>query len=135
MAIDNQGIIQSTAVTRQRGSHYHFDAIHQQAQNIARKERGRNNFDLTINWISSHSGAKGNEAVDKAAKEAAQGTSSDLHLLPPYLRNAQNGLPTSVSALRQLHNRGLKVSWKAKWTKSPRYKKYEKFKKASPSLF
>ncbi|KAF8069986.1 hypothetical protein FPV67DRAFT_1374021, partial [Lyophyllum atratum] len=40
--------------------------------------------------------------------------------------------PTSVSALRQIHNRHLKAKWKAKWTKSPRYKKYEKFDEGFP---
>ncbi|KAF5383227.1 hypothetical protein D9615_004786 [Tricholomella constricta] len=130
VALDNQGVIQSTAIYRQRQSHYHFDAIHEQARRIARKERNRANFAMKITWISGHSGAKGNEMVDAAAKEAAEGMTSDRQRLPKYLRKER--LPTSVSALKQQHNSALKNRWQERWGKSPRFRKYQKYKDSFP---
>ncbi|KAF5388427.1 hypothetical protein D9615_000843 [Tricholomella constricta] len=130
VALDNQGVIQSTEIYRQRQSHYHFDAIHEQARRLARKERNRPNFKMKITWISGHSGAEGNELVDAAAKDAAQGTTSERHRLPKYLRGR---LPVSVSALKQQHNSALKNRWNERWKKSPRFEKYRKYKDCFPS--
>ncbi|KAF5383009.1 hypothetical protein D9615_004880 [Tricholomella constricta] len=110
LALDNQGVIQSLDIYRQRQSHYHFDAIHEQARQIARHERNRPTFTLKISWISGHSGADGNELVDKAAKDAAQGTTSASHRLPAYIRRLHGELPTSISALKQIHNAYLKTN-------------------------
>ncbi|KAF5377958.1 hypothetical protein D9615_006778 [Tricholomella constricta] len=98
LALDNQGVIQSTAIT----------------------------------WISGHSGADGNELVDKAAKGAAQGTTSEWRRLPKYIRELGGRLPASVSALKQQHNAALKHRWGERWQKSPRYAKYEAFKEGHP---
>ncbi|KAF5381383.1 hypothetical protein D9615_008435 [Tricholomella constricta] len=131
LALDNQRVIQSLAIYRQRQSHYHFDAIHEQARQIARNERHRPTFNLQISWISGHSGADGNELVDKAAKDAAQGTTSLSNRLPAYIR--KNGeLPTSISALKQIHNAYLKAKWQEHWQKSPRFAKYEHLKDGFP---
>ncbi|KAF5374121.1 hypothetical protein D9615_008851 [Tricholomella constricta] len=129
VALDNQGVIQSTHIYRQRQSHYHFDAIHAQARRLARKERARPAFSLTIAWISGHSGADGNEAVDKAAKAAAGGLSSRRKDLPSYLRD---GLPASISALKQVHNARLRAEWKERWSRSPRFRKYDIFEDSFP---
>ncbi|KAF5372349.1 hypothetical protein D9615_009262 [Tricholomella constricta] len=132
LTLDNQGVIQSTAIYRQRQSHYHFDAIHEQARRIQRRERARPTYNLQITWISGHSGADGNELVDKAAKEAAQGTTSEWRRLPKYIRELGGRLPASVSALKQQHNAALKRRWGERWQKSPRYTKYEAFKEGLP---
>ncbi|KAF5381379.1 hypothetical protein D9615_008294 [Tricholomella constricta] len=132
LALDNQGVIQSLDIYRQRQSHYHFDAIHEQARQIARHERHRLTFALKISWISGHSGAEGNEMVDKAAKDAAQGTSSAPHRLPAYIRRLDGELPTSISALKQIHNAYLKTKWRERWEKSPRHAKYTHLKESFP---
>lgn len=132
ISLDNQGVIQSTAIYRQRQSHYHFDAIHNQAKKPARKEKDRPNHSLTIVWISGHSGAEGNKEVDTLAKEAAEGSTSNLEDLPEYLKKLDGKLPASISALKQVHNRKLKTKWKARWSKSPRCAKYAPFKDDFP---
>ncbi|KAF5380534.1 hypothetical protein D9615_004725 [Tricholomella constricta] len=132
VTLDNQGVIQSTEIFRQWQSHYHFDAIHAQARRIARRERHRPNFKMKITWISGHSGAAGNEMVDAAAKEAAQGATSERRRLPKYLRKTGGRLPTSVSALKQQHNAALKNRWHERWQKSPRYEKYEIYEDSFP---
>ena len=72
---------------------------------------------LTIRWISSHSKVKGNEAVDKIAKKAAEGRSSATATLPHILRRP---LPKSTSAIKQEFERTLKEKWAAMWDASPR---------------
>ena len=72
---------------------------------------------LTIKWISSHSQVKGNEEVDKLAKEAAAGHSSARANLPHILRRT---LPTSASALKQDFRSSLNTKWEAAWNALPR---------------
>ena len=72
---------------------------------------------LTIRWISSHSDVKGNEEVDKLAKEAVEGRSSAADRLPHLLRSP---LPTSDSALKQEYNMKLRMKWLDTWNTLPR---------------
>ena len=74
--------------------------------------------DLEVKWISSHSEVKGNEEVDKLAKDAASGRLSRAADLPPILRNP---LPISASAIRQEFHASLNRKWKTNWNSSPRY--------------
>jgi hypothetical protein len=60
---------------------------------------------------------RGNEAVDKLAKEAANGRASSRDSLPLMLRKA---LPISLSALKQEYHRKLIEKWKTFWLRSPR---------------
>ena len=106
--IDNQSIIQSLAIYKQRQSHYHFDAAHRTLRSIERKEGGRGGFELKIAWIAAHSGAEGNEMVDRAAKEAAEGKTDPDDRLPNYLTKQRNGLPASLLAMKQVHNTALR---------------------------
>lgn len=128
LSLDNQGVIMASATYKQRQSHYILDAIHRLSRAVWRHERGRSaDFSLEIVWISGHSGAEGNELVDKAAKDAATGTSSDRAQLPKFLRDFGGVMPASTSALKQMHRRGLKMTWAARWAASPRYGKYKNF--------
>jgi hypothetical protein len=74
---------------------------------------------LTIQWISSHSEVRGNEAADRLAKEAAQGQSSrQIDLLHIF----RSPLPVSASATttKQAYNVKLNKLWMKIWEKSPR---------------
>ena len=84
---------------------------------------------LSIRWISSHSKVKGNEDVDRAAKEAAAGRSSPMANLPHLLRNP---LPISASALKQEYNAKLKQKWKDLWDASPRRPRIAQFGEEFP---
>ena len=85
--------------------------------NLLRLSLNRTGCRLSIRWISSHSKVKGNEDVDRAAKEAAAGRSSPIANLPHLLRNP---LPVSASALKQEYNANLRWKWKDLWDASPR---------------
>ena len=67
--------------------------------------------------LVSHSKVKGNEEVDKIAKEAADGRSNTLTDLPHILRNP---LPISTSAIKQEFKTKIKNNWAEKWNTSPR---------------
>ncbi|KNZ74585.1 hypothetical protein J132_06539 [Termitomyces sp. J132] len=95
-------------------------------RSIAQKEGGRQEFGLKIAWIAAHSGAKGNEMVDKAAKEAAEGFSDPQDRLPAYLAKQRDRLPISLLALKQAHGARLRQRWRKRWTESPRYERYNK---------
>ena len=77
---------------------------------------------LEIKWISGHSKVKGNEAVDKLAKEAALGRLGTMADLPHILRNP---LPISVSTLKQNYTSKLKTLWSRLWDISPQKAKIE----------
>ena len=79
---------------------------------------------LTIKWISSHSKVKGNEDVDKLAKDEAAGRSSTLASLPHIFRSP---LPTSASAMKQAFNGSLKSKWATRWNTSPRKPRITQF--------
>ncbi|KAJ3572025.1 hypothetical protein NP233_g3370 [Leucocoprinus birnbaumii] len=76
--------------------------------------------ELRLNWISAHSGVEGNEMADEAAKQAAEGESSQRQDLPAIIRNP---LRSSKSALRQAKTEETKRSWKEEWQKSPRFER------------
>lgn len=128
LSLDNQGVMQASATYKQRQSHYILDMIHRMTRAINRNEcNGGTAFSLEIAWISGHSGTTGNELVDKAAKDAVLGTNSANAKLPKFLREMKHGIPASASALKQVHRRGLKLAWAAKWAESPRHGKFKKF--------
>ena len=79
---------------------------------------------ITLRWISSHSGVKGNEKADRLAKEAAAGRSSLKDELPPLLRTK---LLISAAAAKQAYVDKLKARWKEEWSTSPRRARTERF--------
>jgi ribonuclease HI len=119
--IDNQSVIKAiTTPSSTSGQHL---------LNSLRTAANRTGCRLTIRWISSHSKVKGNEEVDKLAKDAADGKSSTRNELPHILRNP---LPTSASALKQTFNAELKSSWARNWDASPRKTRLVQFGEVFP---
>ena len=107
--IDNQSLIAAINAPRANPGQYLI--------NSARTAADDSGSSLTIRWISSHSRVKGNEEVDRLAKEAAEGRSSATDNLPHLLRSP---LPTSASASKQEYNAKLKAKWLDLWNTSPR---------------
>ena len=107
--IDNQALIMAVRSPKATSGQYLLNSLRQAANRVG--------CYLSIRWISSHSKVKGNEDVDRLAKDAAIGRSSPSINLPHLLRSP---LPISASALKQSYNASLKVKWKAAWEVSPR---------------
>jgi hypothetical protein len=84
---------------------------------------------LTVNWISGHSGVKGNERADCLAKEAASGDGSRRGDLPTLL---QRELPASASATKEDFMETLNEEWRDAWAESPRKRKTELFDESFP---
>ena len=119
--IDNQALVKALTTSNSTSGQYLLNAVRQAANGIGRR--------LTIRWISGHSKVKGNEAVDKMAKDAAEGRSSARIKLPHILRNS---LPTSASALKQAYVATLKDKWATLWGASPRKARLTQFGEAFP---
>ena len=119
--IDNQSIISGIQNPKSTPGQYLLSALRSAANRVA--------CNLTIKWISSHSKVKGNEDVDKLAKDAAAGRSSISASLPHLLRSP---LPTSASAIKQAFNSSLKSKWAVSWNVSPRKPRIAQFGDSFP---
>jgi hypothetical protein len=60
------------------------------------KRKKKTKYALIIRWTAGHEGIEGNEAADVEAKKAAEGQSSEKHLLPTYLRKLLLINPTAI---------------------------------------
>jgi hypothetical protein len=109
---------------RQLKSGQHLiERIHQEARNLeTRANTGREKFNLR--WTPGHKGIQGNELVDKAAKEAAEGKTSSKELLPQFLAN--HTVPASASAIKMEHKKELRNRWINQFQISPRFQKFTK---------
>jgi hypothetical protein len=83
-----------------------------------KKQHDNSGYRLTFTWSAGHVRITGNKDVDKEAKKAVEGESSNKSALPPYLRKP---LGHSLSTIKQKQNDNLKLKWVAMWTISPRY--------------
>jgi ribonuclease HI/endonuclease/exonuclease/phosphatase family metal-dependent hydrolase len=119
--IDNQSIISGVLKPKATPGQYLLNILRSAANRVA--------CNLTIRWISGHSKVKGNEEVDKLAKDAAAGRSSATVRLPHVLRNP---LPTSASAVKQAFNSDLKQKWMTRWDASPRKPRVAQFGDSFP---
>jgi len=95
MYVDSQATIQATMSNKPAPGHYLLDEVHKQ-YGILQKIHG--NMEMVIRWSPGHSGIPGNEAADKAAREAAEGQVTMLRQLPGLFRKE---LPHGKSAARQ----------------------------------
>jgi ribonuclease HI len=70
------------------------------------RKKGRHKLKLIMRWTAGYEGIEGNELVDREAKRAVEGFSSDKHLLPLYIRKL---LPTNPTATKRVHHKALKA--------------------------
>jgi ribonuclease HI/endonuclease/exonuclease/phosphatase family metal-dependent hydrolase len=113
--IDNQAIVLALTSSSHTSGQYLIQALVTAANGLP--------CNITIRWISSHSEVRGNEAVDKLAKTAAQGRSTRREELPNLLKSP---LPVSVSAAKQKFQANLNRSWSKIWSDSPRKEKFSR---------
>ncbi|KAH9848597.1 hypothetical protein C2E23DRAFT_715008, partial [Lenzites betulinus] len=83
IGLDNMAAIQASASRSPGAGRYLTDIFHAALRDLKRSRPG---LHLTLRWVPGHTAVAGNEAADAAAKEAAQGLSSDARLLPRSLR-------------------------------------------------
>jgi ribonuclease HI len=122
--LDNQAVITSLSNQKPRPSQTILDWIHD-----ALEEFDEDVLDaLELIWVPGHSGSRGNEAADKAAKRAAEGETSSRKELPRCIRK-RGVVPVSVVAANQKLTKSLDRAWTALWIKSPRYQKFRRFEK------
>lgn len=97
-----------------------LDLARQVALSRSGGTRDGNSYKLTVRWTAGHIGIKGNESADSEAKKAVAGLSTARADLPPYVRKT---IKSSISALKQAHNKTANEKWKAEWEASDRYKR------------
>jgi hypothetical protein len=117
IGIDNQAAIKAfTLDLRSPGHHLIREALHIARKISKEKKKGGKGKDvITIRWTAGHEGIKGNELVDREAKEAAKGRTSDMKLLPHYLRKP---VLINSSAVKKAHNEHLAKEWREDWRNS-----------------
>ena len=93
-------------------------------------QRGNKKYSLTLRWIVGHMGVDRNELVDREAKKAAKGQSSDPLSLPHHLHQK---LKICTTALKQNHNKQTAMKWRNNWANSAREKQDHKIDDSSPS--
>jgi ribonuclease HI len=108
--VDNQAAIKAFMLDlRNPGHHLMREALHIASKiSKERKKGGKNKHALTIRWMAGHEGIEGNELADREAKEVAKGHTSDMKLLPCYLRKP---VLTNSSTVKKAHNESLAKEW------------------------
>jgi hypothetical protein len=76
-----------------------------------------------------YTGVEGNEAADTAAKEAAEGISTDTFLPIPSL----DDLPTSAAAVKAMFKKSIPDLWYDEWKNCKQYTRIAKFDPHPPS--
>jgi ribonuclease HI len=115
MGIDNTAAISATHAIKPGPSHYIWDMFHKRLKMVRNKHK---NMDLLMKWVPGHMDIAGNVRADVEAKKAATDGSSPIRKLPAPLRKV---LPRSKSAVRQEHQRKIKLAAVRVWTNSPRF--------------
>jgi hypothetical protein len=130
IAVDNQAMLKAfNSDLRKPGHHLAREALH--LANQMQKRKGKHKYKLTLRWSAGHVGIAGNEKADLEAKKVASKHSSQVSLLPPYLRKP---LFSNPSALRRDHSDKLKKDWSTKWSQSKRGKMAKRMDSSSPSV-
>jgi ribonuclease HI len=126
ISLDNTAVIKASTTQTNKPSQYLLEHLHKALENLDEDLAER----IELIWIPGHTGAKGNEEADKAAKRAAQGNSSAKEAIPEILRK---DLPVSLSALRQILTTSVRREWASAWATSKRYEHMRRIDKKAPS--
>ncbi len=132
ISVDNQAAIKAfTLDLRNPGHHLTREAL-RIASKISKdkKKMGKGKDALTIRWMAGHEGIEGNELVDREAKEVAKGHTSDMKLLPSYLRKP---MLINSSAVKKMHNESLAKEWQEDWRNSKQGKAITLIDESMPS--
>ena len=130
---DNQAAIKAFKSNfRSPGHHIAREALQlaHQIQNKNKKKKKKSKYALTLRWTAGHEGIEGNKIVDREAKRAAEGRTSDHSLLPPSLKKP---LLTNPSAVKRAHNDTLQNECTNPWRQSERGRKMLKSDSTTPS--
>ena len=129
IAVDNQATLKAfDSDLRKPGHHLAREAL--RLANQLQKRKNKRKFKLTLRWSAGHVGIEGNEKADIEAKKAASKLSSQVNLLPPYLRRP---LCSNPSALRREYNDKLKKDWADNWRQTKRGKIAKRIDNSTPS--
>lgn len=129
LGVDNQAVLKAfQSALRNPGHHIAREAL--QMANQVQKRRRKGNYKLTLRWTAGHEGIEGNEDVDREAKRAARGKSSDKKTLPFYLRKC---LLINPAAVKQAHHKDQMKTWKEGWKASYRGKHATSLDESTPS--
>jgi ribonuclease HI len=128
--LDNQAVIQSISNRKPKPAQYLINKIRRQTKAIWRRAE-HPAFQLEIAWVKGHNEVEGNERVDREAKKAARGESSQARNLPSHLTT--NPLPVSSTAMKQSYDAKLAAEWKEIWKASSRFPKLSKIDPELPS--
>ena len=129
--VDNQAAVRSCVRPAARPGHYLLTRFRKLMKHLLRKIDIEPNM-VTIKWIAGHTGNWGNELADREAKLAANSAdnTSPRRQLPAVLKQP---LPSSISALKQHHNSGLRSLWANLWKQSPRHQHIASIDPSLPS--
>ena len=128
--LDNQSVIQSLRYRKSGTMQYLVSSLLSQFDSIFRQSQ-QPDFKLDIAWVKGHMDIEGNKTVNKVAKEAARGDSSEVMSLPALL--AINPLPVSISAQKQDYGALLHKRWHENWKRSPHHARISKVDPSMPS--
>ena len=127
--LDNQSVIQSLRYHKSGTAQYLVSGLLSQFNSIFHQAR-QPDFELDIAWVKGHMEIEGNEMVDKVAKEAAGGESSEVSSLPSFL--ATIPLLVSASASKQNYRASLHGRWHKIWKSSPCHVRISKSTRRCP---
>ena len=85
LGADNQAALAAVSTPGNRSGHYLVDIFLTAAFNL-QNINGMANYSLRLGWTAGHVNIKGNELMDKEAKKAVQGTTSEKTMPPKVLK-------------------------------------------------
>jgi len=129
IGVDNQAAIKAFHSAMRNPGHHLAREILRLANQI-RKRRQKGNYGLIMRWTAGHEGIAGNEQVDREAKRAAEGLTSEKKTLPTYLRKP---LLINPAAAKRAHHESLMKKWKREWKDTVRGRRAAHLDGSTPS--
>ena len=126
--LDNQAAITAAEKPKKQPGQYLLHCFHDALRKLM-KEKPRLQIHLT--WVPGHEGVELNEEVDKEAKRAAAGESSELGL--DLHRVLSKHMPVSIAAAKATYKKQATADWEKEWKHAKRRKKMSRFDPSPPS--